>query len=53
MACASALRAIAENITSGRSPLQNHYLIWNGKQFALEMEQAYQQMWSNYINNSL
>jgi predicted O-linked N-acetylglucosamine transferase (SPINDLY family) len=23
--------------------------LWNGKQFALEMEQAYQQMWSNYI----
>ena len=25
--------------------------LWNGKQFALEMEQAYQQMWSNYINS--
>lgn len=25
--------------------------LWNGKQFALEMEQAYQQMWGNYINS--
>jgi predicted O-linked N-acetylglucosamine transferase (SPINDLY family) len=25
--------------------------LWNGKQFALEMEQAYQQMWSNHINS--
>jgi predicted O-linked N-acetylglucosamine transferase (SPINDLY family) len=25
--------------------------LWNGKQFALEMEQAYQQMWSNYLNS--
>ena len=25
--------------------------LWNGKQFALEMEQAYQQMWSNYVNS--
>ena len=25
--------------------------LWNGKQFALEMEKAYQQMWSNYINS--
>ena len=25
--------------------------LWNSKQFALEMEQAYQQMWSNYINS--
>ena len=25
--------------------------LWNGKQFTLEMEQAYQQMWSNYINS--
>ncbi len=24
--------------------------LWNGKQFALEMEQAYQQMWSNIKN---
>ena len=24
--------------------------LWNGKQFALEMEQAYHQMWSDYIN---
>ena len=25
--------------------------LWNGKQFALEMEQAYQQMWSNYVDS--
>ena len=25
--------------------------LWNGKQFALEMEQAYQQMWNNYVNS--
>ena len=25
--------------------------LWNGKQFALEMERAYQQMWSNYVNS--
>ena len=25
--------------------------LWNGKQFTLEMEQAYQQMWSNYVSS--
>ena len=24
--------------------------LWNGKQFTLEMEKAYQQMWANFIN---
>ncbi len=26
--------------------------LWNGKQFAREMENAYEQMWQSYLENS-
>ena len=44
-------KALREEVTWKLKKSKQTAPLWNGKQFALEMEQAYQQMWSNYINS--
>ncbi len=44
-------KALREEVTWKLKKSKQTAPLWNGKQFALEMEQAYQQMWSNYVNS--
>ena len=44
-------KALREEVARKLKKSKQTAPLWNGKQFTLEMEQAYQQMWNNYTDS--